>query len=179
MTLGDSKTATGPWIQPLVASLRLSSGLGWVYDDGGVVGDSVGSAAASISTILAGMADTQDTNVAVLCNWGSNDSVVMPTEATFKANYLSIIDAVSAKWPTAKAYLTRPWRRGYDANCDTLATWIAAVVAARPGVAFVADDERVWMKGADNGATMSNDGAHYSAAGQAEKVVQARTVLGY
>jgi len=179
MTLGDSKTQGGNWQDGLTVALQLASGLHWETSNGGVSGATVASAAAGISSILALLPDTTDPNVEVLCNWGSNDSVSMPAEATFKANYLAILDAIHAKWPQAKARMTLPWRRGYDANCDTLATWIGAVQASRAW-AYIADDERVWMKGADNGATMSVDGIHYSVpTGRAEKIVQARTVLGY
>ena len=179
MTLGDSKTQTGNWQDGLTVALQLASGLRWETQNAGVSGATVATAAASISTILAGLSDTLDPQVEVLCNWGANDAVSMPAEATFKANYTAILDAIHAKWPQAKARMTIPWRRGYDANCDTLATWIAAVQASRATFAYIADDERVWMKGADNGATMTADGTHYSATGRVEKISQSKTVLGY
>jgi len=178
MTLGDSKTASAAWLKTVVAALPLPSGLVWALDDGGVSGSTVASSAASIATVLAGMDDTGDP-VSVLCNWGANDVNVLPAEATWKANYLAIIDACVAKWPQAKVYLTRPWRRGYAIQCNTLAAWIADIVAARPGIAFAGDDERVWLESGDNGAAMTSDGIHYSAAGQAAKALQVKSVLGY
>jgi len=49
---------------------------------------------------------------------------------------------------------------------------------ARPGVAYLGHDERVWLEGGDDGATMTTDGRHYSAAGQAECAAQWRSVIG-
>lgn len=115
----------------------------------------------------------------VLSNFGANDAVSPPAEATWKANYLALLDAFSAKWPNAKILVSRPWRRGYAASCDTLATWIADIVAARPGVVFVADDERVWLENGDDGATRTIDGTHYSVAGGAEKARQMQMAMGY
>jgi len=131
-----------------------------------------------MDAILASMpANPLTGQVRVLTNWGANDFTVLPTETAWKANYQMIIDAVRVKWPTALVYLSKPWSRGNDTNADTLAGWIDDLVAANPGVAFVADDERVWLKGADDGATMTTDGVHYSAAGLAEKTVQAKAVI--
>ena len=178
MTLGDSKTASATWPKTVVAALPLPSGLVWALNNGGVSGSTVASSEASIATVLAGMDDTGDP-VNVLCNWGANDVNVLPAEAMWKANYLAIIDACVAKWPQAKVYLTRPWRRGYATQCDTLAGWINDIVAARPGVVSVGDDERVWLENGDNGAAMTSDGIHYSASGQAAKALQVKAVLGY
>ena len=178
MSLGDSKT-TVAWAWPLLVNLTVASGLPWSPANGGVGGSTVASYAALLQSKLAEFPTGEPPFVKVLCNWGVNDINFSPVEATWKANYLSIIDGVSAKWPNATMYLTRPWRRGYAAQCDTLAGWIDDIVAARPGVAFVGDDERIWMENGDDGATMTYDGIHYSAAGNAEKAAQMLTVLGY
>ena len=178
MSLGDSKTLVA-WQQPLLVNLTAASGLSWTRGDGGVAGSTVASYAAAIDGILAAFNPPNPPRVEVLMNWGANDVGAMPAEAAWKANYLTIIDAVSAKWPQAKMRLSKPWRRGYAAQCNTLAAWIDDIVAARPGVAFVADDERVWLENGDDGATRTTEGVHYSAAGMSEKSAQAQTVLGY
>lgn len=177
MLLGDSKTLAGSWQPTLAANLTAASGVPWGYSNGGVGGDTITAAAAGIATRLAAFDATSPASA--LCNWGANDVGSLPAEATWKANYLTIIDAIRTKWTSAKVYLSRPWRRGYATQCDSLATWIDDIVAARPGIAFVGDDERVWMKDGDDGATMSTDGVHYSAAGQTAKAAQMLTVLGY
>lgn len=100
-------------------------------------------------------------------------------QTTWQNNYLSIIDAIHTTYPNAKIYISKVWRRTFNTECDTLAGWIDNIVAARSAFVFVADDERGWMKGADDGATMTTDGVHYSAAGETEKVNQMKTVLGY
>lgn len=115
----------------------------------------------------------------ILSNFGANDVAALPAEATWKADYLAIIDAFVAKWPTAKFLITRPWRRGYAAECNTIAGWIDDIVAARPGVAFVGDDERVWLENGDDGATMTIDGTHYSSAGQLAGAAAKRAALVY
>lgn len=177
MSLGDSKTLAGSWQPILAANLTVASGEVWGYSNGGVGGDTVAAAAAGITARLAAFDATSPTSV--LCNWGANDVGSLPAEATWKANYLTIIDAISAKWTGAKVYLSRPWRRGYTLQSNTLAGWIGDIVAARPGVAYVADDERVWLENGDDGAVLTTDGIHYSAAGQAAKAAQMLTVLGY
>lgn len=113
----------------------------------------------------------------ILINLGANDVGSLPAEATWKANLTSIIDSFRAKW-NCVIYISRVWRRDFETQCDTLATWIADVVATYPSGVYVADDERGWLEGGDDGATMTTDGVHYSAAGQVEKVEQMKTVLG-
>ena len=177
MSLGDSKTLAGSWQPTLAANLTATTGTVWGASNGGVGGDTVALAATGIGARLAAFDELSP--VAVLCNWGANDVGALPAEATWKANYLAIIDSCVAKWPQAKVYLTRPWRRGYAIQCNTLAAWIADIVAARPGIAFAGDDERVWLEGGDNGATMTVDGIHYSAAGQTAKAAATKAAMGY
>ena len=179
MTLGDSKTASGQWQPTLLNTLNSVSGEKWEWHNGGVAGATVASARASIATILAAIPYTSDPHVEVLTQWGANDVATNPVQVTWEADYLAIIDAVSAKWPQAKVRISLPWRRGFDAQCDTLATWIGNVVAARPGVAFVADDERDWLENGDNGATRTSDGVHPNAAGLVVESAVKLTAMGY
>jgi hypothetical protein len=90
-----------------------------------------------------------------------------------------IVDAMHTKYPSALVYIAKPWRQGYDAQCDTLAGYIDTIIAARAGWAFAGHDERVWLKGADDGATMTYDGIHYTAVGNTEAASQWQTALGY
>ncbi len=114
----------------------------------------------------------------VLLNWGVNYDDATADEATWKANYLAIIDKVHAKAPLAAVYLMRPWKVGYDARAAVLHGWIDDIVAAR-AFTYVGPDEAVWLEGGDDGATNTADGIHYSAAGQTACAAQWATVLGY
>lgn len=141
----------------------------------GVNGQTVATAAASISSTLASIT-TEPTGV--LLNWGANDmGAALPSQATWETNLTTIVDAVNAKWPSVKVYIMRPWRRGEDADSDTLAGWIANVQAARPSFVVIGPDERVWLKGADDGVTMTTDGVHYSVAGNVEAAKQWRAAM--
>lgn len=111
-------------------------------------------------------------------NLGINDFDSMPLEATWESDYLYIIDALRSKYPNAEIYITKPWMVGHTAEANTMAGWIDTIVAAR-AFCHVGDDERTWLEGGDNGATMTSDGVHYSAAGQIAKVAALRAVIGY
>lgn len=105
----------------------------------------------------------------VLCNVGVNDLTGgLPVEATWKTNYEYIIDAILTKWPSVIVYIAKPWRRGYAADCNTLAGWIDDIIADYSGEVLVGHDERTWLEGGDDGATMTYDGIHYSTAGETE-----------
>lgn len=115
----------------------------------------------------------------VLVNYGANDVTAgLPAEATWVANYQSILDKAHVRFPDAQVYVMRPWRRGFGTQSDTLATWIASAIVGRAW-AHLGPDERVWMEGGDDGATMTSDGTHYSTAGDTECAAQWQTVLGY
>ena len=114
---------------------------------------------------LTNLGPLSDTNEAIaLINIGINDIESLPAEATWKANYLALLDYVKAKWPNVVVYIARPWRRDYDSECETLATWISDIVALR-AFTNLGIDEAVTVKGSDNGTTNTSDGVHYSAAG--------------
>jgi lysophospholipase L1-like esterase len=116
----------------------------------------------------------------ILVNTGINDTNAPATlQAAFEASYGSLLDKLHTAWPSARILVTYPWARNLDAACDTMAGWIDNVLATRSPWAVIGDDERVWMKGADNGATMTNDGIHPNKAGNAEKVNQVITAMGY
>lgn len=179
MTLGDSKTSWNQWQAPLLALLHQRSGERWTVYNAGVAGTAVIDANAAIATTLAALPDTNDPHVEVLVNYGSNDVKNMPAQATWEAAYLSMLDAIHAKWPQAQIRLSISWRDTYEAQSDTLAGWVANVIAARPAFVSLADDERVWMENGDDGATYTLDGAHYNAAGATLKAQLALAAMGY
>lgn len=117
----------------------------------------------------------------VLVNIGANDiNLGLPAEATWRADFGAVLDAIHAKYPSASVYSMRPWWVGKDAASTTVAGWIAAEEAERSGWAFAGPDEQVWAKAGDNGATnYTGDGIHYSVAGNAACVTAWRAVLGY
>jgi len=115
----------------------------------------------------------------ILFNLGANDVVAIPAEATWKTNLAYILDAFNTKWPGAKVYLMRPWRRNYGAECNSLATWIADVISTRSTWASVGPDERVFLEGGDDGATYTYDGVHQNAAGATLTAAQWHAVIGY
>lgn len=116
----------------------------------------------------------------VLVNIGVNDIAAgLPAEATWRADFGIVLDAIHAKYPDALVYSMRPWRIGSDAASATLAGWIAAEEAERPTWALAGPDEAVWAKAGDNGATNYTDAVHYSVAGNAACVTAWLAALGY
>jgi lysophospholipase L1-like esterase len=113
----------------------------------------------------------------VLLSMGSND--MGAAQAVFETNYSTILDAIHAAWPSARVFVTRSWIRNYDAAADIHAAAVAAVLATRGAFAFAGPDERVILKGADNGATNTADGVHASPAGSAALASDWLTRLGY
>lgn len=113
----------------------------------------------------------------ILINIGAHDLIFgLPDGATWRSQFQSALDALNAEWPAARIYLMTPWVRGKDADADTMAGWIDTVIASRAAFVFDGPDERVWFKGADDGAAMG-DGTHYNAAGNAECYRQWRARL--
>jgi lysophospholipase L1-like esterase len=114
----------------------------------------------------------------ILFNLGVTDVDALPAEATWKANIGYILDAMHAKWPSAKIYMMRVWRRDYGSECNTLDGWIDAIIAARD-YCYTGPDERVFLENGDDGATYTTDGIHPNAAGYALTAAQWQTVMGY
>ncbi len=164
--MGDSKVNVTT-TNTAVADLETAGRRPWLSWTSGVAGETVAVAAANISTILAGFPDgslcTQ--GIQVITELGINDVDPLPDQATWIANFETILDAVHAKWPSAKMYLMRLWKRNELANCNTLDGWIETVVAARSAFTFDGPDERVWLENGDNGVTYTSDGGHYNTAG--------------
>lgn len=109
----------------------------------------------------------------VLFNLGVNDiSTGLPAEATWEANVVSIITAMQAEWPSVKIVFMLPWYRDGGEGNNTVATRLGHIVSGRESWVSIGPDERVWLEGGDDGATMTSDGVHYSAAGNAEAAAQ-------
>lgn len=136
--------------------------------------------ASRASTVAADIAAIVPTPEAVLWNLGASDVTALPAEATWKANAQTCIDAIVAKWASTKIYFMRVWVRNEAADCNTLATWYADLVAANPTTCFLGPDERVFLENGDDGATYTSDGIHPTVpAGCQLTADQWRTVLGY
>jgi len=177
--IGDSRTAAdagNTWPTTLTSALNVAtSGTStWRHDNVGQSASTAGTWAASIAAVLA---EQTQNHIRALVSIGVNDFDVA-TEAAWKANMLTVTDAVVARWPAALVYLARPWKRNYNATADTYAGWIADLVAARTYMRS-GPDERATIKAGDDGATMTTDGIHYSAAGQAAWAPAWQTALGY
>jgi lysophospholipase L1-like esterase len=180
LTYGDSKTANdalnGWGLQARIQSLARASGSVVVPQTIARAGYTVASMQALVDADLAAVGYTPKH---ILVNLGANDVTAMPVEADYKTNLAYILDAFHAKWPSARVWVMQPWRRTFDANSDTLATWNAAVLAdGRSAWAHAGPNERVFLKGADNGVTYTTDGCHPNAAGYTLTAEQWLSALG-
>lgn len=192
ISYGDSKTFGASWQATLYNRANLaaypSRQLDWAVltptpttnaAHAGILarnGSTVASMKALVDADLAAMSGPSVSKV--LFNLGANE-VGTVAEATWEANVLYILDAFRAKWPSVEVYIARPWRRGFDADCDDIAAWIDVVVAAR-SFAHLGPDERVTIKAGDDGATNTWDGVHYSVPVGATAWAEAwKTTLGY
>jgi hypothetical protein len=160
---------TGGWALQLKTALDAATGATWAssyYAAGSTTLDYA--ATTGLSSIVAQVPATAGLEVICVINWGVNEMAAMPSKADWKADYQTIIDAIVAKNAMAKCILTKPWYVGKDSEAATMAGWVDEIVAENPGVAYAGHNEGVWLKGSDNGATMTSDGVHYSTAGHAE-----------
>ena len=187
MSLGDSRTQIpagqdNPWQAQVVAGLLAAGERVSGYTDGGVNGARVtvwgGAPDYYINTKLAAIGTTVGYPKWVLVNLGINDPI-STTQAAFEAAYTYVVDAIHAKWPMATIYLTSPWGAAAGTWPNTIAPWIANVIAARSTFCAAGDDERVSF--AADPAGLAPDGLHWNqdtegnAAGAAAKL----TAMGY
>lgn len=176
--IGDSKTENGQntWPRNLIPRLSVLSteNLQFTYTDVAVGGIGAGYFRTNIDAILAG---TPATHHVSLCNLSVNDFGNF-TQADWITAMNYILDAIHTKWPGITVYLMKPWKRGANAIADSFASWIDIIIASR-AFCHAGPDERSWLKGSDDGATMTIEGIHYSLAGQTECVAQWLTVLGF
>lgn len=112
----------------------------------------------------------------VLMNWGVNEMTVgdavedLPSAVEWEGNYQSILSYVNGLWPSAKVFLSYPWRADYvnqpaelHTRIDSLITWCGTQGIS----AFAGVDEAVVIQGEDNGCveTENCSGVHYSLLG--------------
>jgi lysophospholipase L1-like esterase len=114
----------------------------------------------------------------VLVNLGANDVASLPTATVYCSNIWTVVSTVKGKWPNSKFYFMRPWKRGYTANCDTLAGYFATFCASNSAYCFLGPDERVFLENGDDGTTYTADGTHPNHAGYALTAQKWKTVLG-
>lgn len=184
--MGDSRVAAGGWQAILQAGLLAAGMVNPAVSDYGVSGQGLqyaGAVPAVTSTIdatLAGLPAAIEQPTHVLLNWGRNDYDYATVDGGVQwiARYQTVLDKLHAKWPGARVYLMYPWSRNLDAYAASLHGYIDTVIGSR-AFAYSGPDEAVWLKGADNGATMTYDGVHYSATGKAECAAQWLTAMGY
>lgn len=116
----------------------------------------------------------------VLVNIGANDATAGTSEANFKTAYGSILDKCHTKWPDAKIYCMLVWVRNYLSQCNSIDTWIAAVIAdGRSAWAFVGPDERVFLENGDDGVTYTGDGVHPNHAGYLLTAQEWQSAMGF
>lgn len=176
---GDSKaTADDDWTGLLVAQLETATADVW-RERPRRVSAALWKAAELHAGADAVLPYTNGAPEAVLMNIGVNDLTAGTAEATYEAELTGAIDAYRTQYPSATVYVAYPWRQGKSVQAATMKTWIDAVIATYPSGVAAGHDETVWLEGGDDGATMTSDGIHYSAAGQAECADQWQTVLGY
>ncbi len=173
LDFGDSRQTNRGWQAYLNTNLKTAQGLDWKETPLGASGSTSITWQAAIDGELAERHGQVD---AVLYNMGVNDASGGTSEATFKTNTLYILDAMHAKYPDAKIYMARVWKRSTEAACASVNTWINTLIAQRP-FTYAGPDETVWAKGSDNGVTMTSDGLHYNAAGLIENAAQWARVI--
>ena len=178
LTIGDSKTSRNEWQPGLVAELNTRAPeCFWYYDNKGIASTTVASWAGIIDATMATVIIEPEV---VLLNIGVNNwTPVMPNEATWKANYQTIIDAIHTKYANSRIYIAKVWTSSNDVNAATMAGWIDDLITANGGVVIEGHNEPVWLDGGDEGATMTLDGTHYNVAGYTECMNQWLTILGY
>jgi lysophospholipase L1-like esterase len=176
--LGDSKTAGDTWVPLLVTALEGRLGAGWSEQPGrfGIPGATVLILRDYVNTNLP--AEFAAAAVALI-NIGANDEPSLPLDTDWRAELTSIIDSLRARSPSILVYVARPWRRGYAANCDTLAGWVATVVGTYGAGVFLGMDERVWLENGDDGNTYTVDGIHYNDAGESVAAHMWLKAMGY
>lgn len=174
LALGDSKTYVtyGDWMSRLNTTK-----LPYFTEEPGRIAGNGWRSDTLYNVIDARLAAAYYTPNYIFINIGVNDYAVT-SEADFKTYMLYVIDALHTKWPSAPIYMAKTWKRGLGGWPDTFAGYVDDIIAARPGVVQLGHDERVWLEGGDDGATMTIDGRHYSDAGLAECASQWRTILG-
>lgn len=176
--VGDSKTfGTGDEVNTPGAEASgyprylvdlLGAGYGELMARNGTGGQTTATLATNIYTQLAahyGKVDYICLNTSVNDISGAVPGT-LPAEATWKANYTTILDALHYQFPNAVVGCALMWKAsatgvdGFGAACNTLNGWVQDVVATRSSFAIVGPDERIILKGSDNGVSELADTLH-------------------
>jgi lysophospholipase L1-like esterase len=193
--VGDSKTAgqgdddsTSPDGFPsrLVSNLNSSTGIPWAEFP-----TKIGRSSYGVNYGLGGtvnIKDVIDADLAskpyapdyVIINLGVNDSAnFIGNEAQWVLDYQYIIDTIHVRYPNARISIARVWKAGADALFDSMNdTYIPQVISGRSWC-FLGPDERIVLKGDDNGATYTVDGIHPNPAGHQALADAWQTSMGY
>lgn len=190
LVLGDSKTnvTQNAWPWQVALSARLGYGM---YDLSATLsslttGDERMAAVASNIAATLAANDGKGTNgnfPLILVNIGTHDilSGSTPDQATWIANYRTVLAALHSGRAATPIYLMRDWVNTFDTKSDLIDGWIDTVIANEQAdglQTFAGPDERTWFK--PNVGTYSSDGVHYYLApGQAACVAQWKAILGF
>lgn len=181
MVIGDSKTAGKFWVPALTIAIDAATPgrqtrLG--LDTWAVTGATVATAKTLVAAQIA--ASRSIPNI-ILINLGSNGGTEV--EATFKADYRTLIETLHARWPNAPIYLARPViltaappSTPTAANVDKRA-WIDDLIAEYAYV-YAGIDETA-LEGGNGYATNFTDVTHYTTAGQTAVKDLWLSALGY
>ena len=134
-------------------------------------------------TVDADLAANSFSPKVILCNLGTNDLLALPVEATWKADYTTIITAVHAKWPETKIYLCKPvLLQAAPPSTPVVDTvmlhgWVDDLVSSYDYVYTGVDETE--LEGGDGYVTNFLDTAHQTVAGKAAVAALWKTALGY
>lgn len=180
--LGDSKTANSnkwQWYLAQLAWQRDKSLISFGVEGLGVGGSTLGNHwNAIVNGTTEGGVTANELDLmpfvpeAVLFNLGTNDFGSWGTGGfpeQWEARLGAVLDAIHAKWASAIVYVAIPAAKSASAGAVAgVAAAIGRQVAARALYCRIGHDERSWLEGGDDFATMTSDGTHYSVAGARE-----------
>jgi lysophospholipase L1-like esterase len=112
-----------------------------------------------------------------IINIGVNDAGAT-AQSAFEASYAAVLDAIHTALPNYRVLNVMTWASNGDALHDAINQYKLNVMATRPW-AEAGIDERIIIKGADNGATLTTDGWHPNHAGHLAEVGGLKTIMGY
>lgn len=147
----DSSVAMGAWDFIFDYIVEQRTGSNWTIYNVAVGGKTLYSLTDGIASNLAALPDTPAPDCALI-NIGANDVANLGTEEYCKGKLRTYVEAINAKWATTPIYFMRPWYGAYEAACDTLAGYLSDI-AGEYAYVNLGPDERVFIKGDDNGAS--------------------------